>query len=475
MVLSDNKRKVAEGFDGIAHLRDRMLKRNRYYYWELVRFFRYNIPRGSRVMEIGCGIGNVLDALQPAYGVGVDISEKMIMEARERYPGLIFYQMDAENLVLEEKEFDFIVVSDTLGYLEDIQKFFGEIRRYAGPDTRVILTYHNFFWQPIIKLAEWLRLKMKQEKLNWLNEDDISNLLYLENFEIIKKGNRILFPKHIPLISYLFNKYVANLPLLNRLCLVHYVVARKIEPITDKNRLSTTVVIPARNESGNIENALKRMPQFGRHMEIVFIEGNSTDDTLNEIKRVCDLYKDRWDIKYAVQDGKGKGDAVRKGFAMARGDILMILDADLTVPPEDLPKFYDAIVTGKGEYINGCRLVYPMEDEAMRTLNVIGNKFFSVMFSYLLGQRLKDTLCGTKVLTRKNYQKLIANRGYFGDFDPFGDFDLIFGSAKLNLKIVEVPIRYKTREYGDTNISRFTHGWLLLKMVIFAMNKIKFI
>jgi glycosyltransferase involved in cell wall biosynthesis len=176
-----------------------------------------------------------------------------------------------------------------------------------------------------------------------------------------------------------------------------------------------------------------------------------------------------------LQSGRGKGDAVRKGFAIAQGDILMILDADLTVPPEDLPKFFNAITSNKGEFINGSRLVYPMEDEAMMTLNIIGNTFFSWMFTWLLGQRFKDTLCGTKAISNKNYQKLIANRKYFGDFDPFGDFDLIFGAAKLNLKIIEIPIRYQARQYGQTNISRFRHGWLLIKMVLFAMRKIKFI
>lgn len=238
---------------------------------------------------------------------------------------------------------------------------------------------------------------------------------------------------------------------------------------------SVSVIIPARNEKGNIENALKRMPNMGRHTEVIFVEGHSTDGTLAEIKRVCLKYSKKWNVKYYIQNGKGKADAVRKGFSMANKDILMILDADLTVPPEDLTKFYDAITSRTGEFINGTRLVYPLEKEAMRTLNILGNKFFSMIFSWLLEQRLKDTLCGTKVISRINYKKLIKNRQYFGEFDPFGDFDLIFGAAKMNLKIIEVPIHYQARKYGETNISRFRHGWLLLKMVFFAMNKIKFI
>jgi glycosyltransferase involved in cell wall biosynthesis len=298
----------------------------------------------------------------------------------------------------------------------------------------------------------------------------------LEGFEIIKRGHRFLFPKFFPLISWFFNKYIAHLPLFNQLCISGYIIARPaVFSTMDNKDYSVSVIVPARNEAGNIENAVKRTPRLGKHTEIIFVEGHSTDDTLAEIKRVYEKYKDEWDIKYTVQDGKGKGDAVRKGFAMAKGDFLMILDGDLTVPPEDLPKFYNAIATGKGEYINGCRLVYPMEKQAMRMLNVLGNKFFSIMFTWLLSQPLKDTLCGTKVISKENWEKIIANRSYFGEFDPFGDFDLIFGASKLNLKIIEVPIRYRAREYGKTNISRFRHGWLLLKMVFFAMNKIKFV
>ena len=237
---------------------------------------------------------------------------------------------------------------------------------------------------------------------------------------------------------------------------------------------STTVLIPCRNEKGNIESAVKRLPDFCEDLEILYVEGNSQDGTLDEIRRVIAAYPNR-DIKVLIQDGKGKGDAVRKGFDNARGDVLMILDADLTVPPEDLPKFYKAISSGKGEYINGTRLVYPMDDQAMRFLNFWANRTFSVLFTWLLNQRFTDTLCGTKVLTKKNYEKIVANRSYFGDFDPFGDFDLIFGATKLSLKVVEVPIRYAAREYGETQISRFRHGWLLLKMVFFAYKKLKIV
>lgn len=468
-----NKAGVLEACEQIAPKRDRYIRRNWYYYRNLTHFYRYNIPVGSSVIEIGCGTGFLLNAIKPGNGLGIDFSPAMIAAARRNYPHLRFEVADVEHQ-LPDETFDFVVISDTLGYLADIQAAFNKIKGVIHPGTRIIITYHSFLWEPLMWLVQVLGLKMPHRRLNWLNRDDLINLLHLEGYDVIKTGRRFLMPLYIPLISWFFNKYVAHLPLFNSLCLTGTIVARTevAQPVISQPVVS--VIIPARNERGNIEEAVKRVPEMGARTEIIFVEGNSSDATLDEIKRVCAAYSSARDVKYLVQDGKGKGDAVRKGFDAASGDYLMILDADLTVAPEDLPRFFNAIHTGRGEYINGTRLVYPMEKEAMRTLNLMGNKFFSVMFSWILGQRIKDTLCGTKVLSAANYRQLAANRHYFGNFDPFGDFDLIFGASKMNLKLIEVPIRYRARTYGDTNISRFKHGWLLLKMVVYASLKIKF-
>jgi glycosyltransferase involved in cell wall biosynthesis len=254
--------------------------------------------------------------------------------------------------------------------------------------------------------------------------------------------------------------------------LVNFMIASPAHGPVKQNP-TVSVVVAARNESGHIDELMARIPEMGGGTEIVFVEGNSTDDTYAAIERAI-AANPAHNAKLFKQTGKGKGDAVRKGFDAATGDILMILDADITVPPEDLPRFFDAIASGRSEFVNGVRLVYPMEEDAMRFANLVGNKFFSAAFSWLLGQPIRDTLCGTKVLWRKDYERIAHNRAYFGDFDPFGDFDLLFGAARLNLRITEVPIRYRARRYGETNIQRWRHGWLLLKMVVFAARRIKF-
>jgi SAM-dependent methyltransferase len=458
----------------LAAQADRWREKNRYYYDALERIVRFHVPAGAKVLEIGCGTGDLLKALAPSRGVGIDISPAMVAIAREKHPGLTFHVADAEDLPLSEP-FDYVILSDLIGHLGDVQRAFEEFQKVCHPRTRVIVTHYNYLWEPVLKAGERLGLKRPQPDQSWLALEDIQNLLSLAGFQTITKGYKVLLPVRVPLLSAFCNRVLANLPIIRKLCLVQVVVARPAPVPVPEESLSCSVIVPARNEKGNVADAVARTPAMGRHTEIVFVEGNSSDGTAEEIERVIAENPDR-DIALVRQgNGVGKGDAVRKGFAAAKGDVLMILDADLTMPPEELPKFFKALVSGRGEFVNGSRLVYPMERQAMRFLNLLGNKFFSLAFTWLLDQRFKDTLCGTKVLHRADYERIAAGRAYFGDFDPFGDFDLIFGAAKLNLKIVEIPIRYRERTYGSTQISRFRHGWLLLRMCLFALRRIKFV
>lgn len=476
MLLSSRKQIIHEYFENIADNYMQYRKRFSYYGKDIINYFNFFITETDTVLEIGCGSGETIANLKSKNKTGIDFSSKMIEVAKAKYKDVSFYVMDAENITLDKK-FDVIIFNNIIGYLDNIQDVLYSVKKNCHEHTRVIISYYNHWWEPILNFGETIGYKKKSPQQNWLNENDISNLLYLSGFETYRTNRRLLFPVYIPILSWFLNKYVAKLPLFKSLCLNEFIFARSFSNNTEEamsDKYSVSICIPARNESGNIENAILRLPKFSKHQEIIFIEGNSSDDTWQKIQEIQQKYKDTHDIKIGQQDGKGKGDAVRKGYAMATCDILMILDADLTMPPEELPKFYNAIATGKGEFINGSRLVYPMDKEAMRFLNTLGNKFFSWVFSWLLEQPIKDSLCGTKVMFREDYLKLIENRKFFGDFDPFGDFDLLFGAYKLNLKIIDLPIRYRERTYGDTNISRFTNGFMLLRMCWFAAGKIKF-
>ena len=470
-----HKLAVFENAERMANQRDLWIERNAAYYGDDRRYLRFIIPEGARVLDLGCGSGSLLSALKPSRGVGVDFSPAMITKAKAAYPSFEFVVGDIENprtLAAIEGEFDFIVLSDTIGVLEDIEETLLKLHRLCSASTRIVIVYFSPLWEPLINLASKIGLRMPQPEVNLISSIDFLNIMDLTEFEPIRMEMRQLLPFNLLGIGRLINRFVAPLPGIRNLCLRTYLVIRSLKAQRPAE-LSTTILIPCRNESGNIERAIKEMPRFGGHQEIIFVEGNSRDDTYEECLRVKKAHEGVWDIKVLQQDGKGKGDAVRKGFDAASGDVLMILDADLTVPPTALPKFYRAIASGKGEFINGTRLVYPMEDQAMRFLNHIANRVFAKIFSFLLNQRLTDTLCGTKVLMRSAYLQIVAGRSYFGDFDPFGDFDLIFGAAKQSRRIIEVPVHYKARTYGETQISRFRDGWLLIRMVLFAFKKLK--
>lgn len=445
-----------------------------YYRQRLTEVYQFLVAPGQSVLEVGCGRGDLLSALKPAIGIGIDFSAEMIQRARQRHPDLQFLAADAHRLALDQK-FDVIILSDLVNDLWDVQTVLEQIAAMTTPRTRVILNTYSRLWELPLGAAEKLGIAQPTLHQNWLTVEDIANLLNLAGFEVVRSWTEVLLPLALPGVDKLFNRFLVKLPLLWQFALTNFILARsRHENQFDRAAPSVSVIVPARNEAGNIAQIFARVPQMGSQTELVFVEGHSRDDTYQAIEAQIAQHPERA-CKLLRQTGVGKGDAVRLGFANASGDVLMILDADLTVPPEDLPRFYHALVSGKGEFINGVRLVYPMEKQAMRFANFLGNKFFSIAFSWLLGQPIKDTLCGTKVLRKRDYELIAANRAYFGDFDPFGDYDLIFGAAKLGLKIVDLPIRYRERTYGTTNIQRWKHGWLLLQMVLFAAARVKFV
>lgn len=472
--MEEHLRGMEEFFDHYAGSVEKWLKRNAGYHQMIASLCRFYVPESARVLEIGSGTGYLLAATAPSRGLGIDLSPEMVGLARSRHPELEFRCMAAENLELDGEKFDYIILSDLVGFLYDIRLVFERLRLACHAQTRIIIHWYSLLWQPILTLAEKTGLKYPLPLLNWTTREDLGNLLRLADFEVVRNRAHILMPKHVPLVTPLANRLLAQLPLIRSFALTNWMVARPVGLGGERRTPSVSVVCPCRNEAGNIEEIAERLPTMGSRTELIFVEGHSKDNTLEECRRVAAEMPEK-DIKVFEQEGRGKGDAVRLGFAKATGDMLMILDADISVAPEDMADFYEALVSGKGDFINGSRLVYTMDPRAMRFLNLLGNKFFALLLSKLMGQPVKDSLCGTKVLWRDSYLKLAAGRGYFGELDPFGDFDLLFGAAKLNLKIIDIPIRYRQRVYGSTNINRFADGSLLLRMCRKAAAKLFFI
>jgi SAM-dependent methyltransferase len=432
--------------------------------------FRRIVPRGASILEVGCGTGDLLAALEPGLGVGIDVCSQAIAAARERHPLLLFDCCEATKFK-PARAFDYIVLSDLINDLTDVQQVFEHLEAFAHPKTRLVLNFFNHVWYPVIRVAELIGARAPAPPQNWLSRQDVRNLLSLAGWEVLRMDTRILWPLRTPILAALCNRLLA--PLFRPFCVSDFIVARPSATRASRE-LRCSVIVPARNERGNIEAVVARTPEMGAGVEIIFVEGHSADGTWSEIQRVLAARPERA-IRAIQQTGTGKGPAVREALELAVGDACFILDADLSVAPEELPKFYRLLRSGTAEMVNGVRLVYPMEGQAMRFLNLVANKFFGMAFSWLLGQPTKDTLCGTKAFLREDYIRISRNRRFFGDFDPFGDFDLLFGAARLNLRILDLPIRYYARTYGQTNIRRWRHGLLLLRMLVFAARRFKFV
>lgn len=453
-------------------------RRPHYYYAQIMKRLAHLVPPRSRVLDVGCGTGELLAFLRPSHGVGIDFDPQAIAEARARHPHLSFLEMRGEDAARLGETFDYVIINQALCDFYDIQELFRTLQSVCHERTRLIIVHYSRVWQPLLKVAEWLGIKPTAPDRVWLPTAEISHLLSLSGFETIRRSGMTPLPIGVPLLSALANRFLGNLPGLHHLGLSTIIIARSTDDrvLRRGQERSVSIIVPARNEAGHIQPLLERIPTLARTQEVVFVEGNSTDNTWATIQQAVAAYEGPWSVRCLQQDGVGKADAVRKGFANATGEVLMILDADISVPPEELRRFYEALIEGHGEMINGSRMVYRMDKRAMRFLNLVGNKFFGWMFTTLLGQRFRDTLCGTKVLLRADYERrLAASRADFGDFDPFGDFELLFGAAQANLKIIDVPVHYQARTYGETNISRWSHGLILLRMCLFAARKIKFV
>jgi ubiquinone/menaquinone biosynthesis C-methylase UbiE/glycosyltransferase involved in cell wall biosynthesis len=482
---------VRDHYDRLAPERDRWYQKNSYYHGSVEQRLRALISAGSSVLELGCGTGNLLSALKPSRGLGLDISAEMVRIARAKFPNLQFDVADAEAFNVDEK-FDFVVASDLIGELGDITAMFECFHRVSHESTRLILTFHSPTLEAVLRTAQRAKLAMAPLRQNWVGLDTAKSMLALSDLRVTFEEHALLVPIPIPVMASAANRLLSGRRAFKYFDLLNVLVAEAVPQRPTPKALKCSVIIPCRNEIGNVDAAVERMPDLGPQTEIIFVDGASTDGTKERIEEVMDRYRGQKDIKLILQMPEadyaspkddpdaptvmlklGKGDAVRKGFDAASGDVLMILDADLTVPPEDLPRFLYPLATGKGRFVNGTRLVYPMEERAMKFVNYVGNWFFSKLFTWLLEQPIRDTLCGTKVLLKSDYEKIKAGRKHFGEFDPFGDFDLLFGAARLRLPIVEVPVRYKRRLAGVSKVRVSQHGWLLVGMSMIAFRRLK--
>jgi 2-polyprenyl-3-methyl-5-hydroxy-6-metoxy-1,4-benzoquinol methylase len=475
--LEQRRERTRDHLAKIAARRETWIKRNRYYYGLLHRLLRFLVEPQKKVLSVRCGTGNLLAVVQPSKGKGIDICAEIVGIAQQRNPSLEFAvafpdKQEFQHVFNPDEKFDYILFND-IGDTVDVLQALRNLTPLCHRHTRVLITTYNHLWEPFVTFAEWIGMKVPRTEQNWLSTTDIRNLLKLADFEALETHRIVLLPKYLPLLSGLLNRFCARLPFLSKLCMTQVVVARMMPPPVSPEKLSVSVVIPCKNEKGNVEDAVRRMPALADRTEIIFCDDQSIDGTAEEVLRVQSLYPEK-NIRLEHGPGVCKSRNVWTGFDAATGDILMVLDADLTTIPEELPYFIDVIVSGQAEFVNGSRLVYPVPRGAMNGANMLGNKFFSVAFTYLLGQRVKDTLCGTKVLWRSDWERIKPMLGSWGTEDRWGDYELLFGAAKLNLKILDLPVHYQERIYGSTKMTKvFRNGLVMLKMCWHGFLKLK--
>jgi hypothetical protein len=451
-----------ELLDQNAHRRDQWISSNTYYYDYISRLLKYIITPKSSVLNYRCETGFFLDAVSPSRGVGVEISQPMVDIAHQRYPGLEFVCAEPKEYQAQ-KPFDYVLlnnISDTPEVLEVLKNS----RSQCHAQSRLVIYTYNYLWQPILEWASRKGMRMPTLEPNWLSVDDLKCFLGLAGFELLKTYRVVLAPKKIPLLSTLANRYLARLPLVSRLCMSVVLVARPVPVPIEKSKVTVSVIIPCKNERANVQSAVERIPDMGKHTEIVFCDDKSTDGTAEEVLRVSDLHPGK-DIRLVPGPGICKAQNVWTGFRAAKGDVLMILDGDLAVMPEELPCFLEALADGHGDFINGSRMIYPMQGQAMKYTNFLGNKIFSMMFSFLFGHYIKDTLCGTKVLWNRDFKRIEDFIGTWGIEDLWGDFDLLFGASRLHLKVHDLPVHYQDRVYGTSKMKRvFWNGYRMFRM-----------
>lgn len=460
------KEEAKDYFDRLAREYPEWKRRNLYYYSKLTQFYRKVIPPGKDVLDIGCRDGELLKAVEPLTGVGIDVSEGMIEIARRNCSHLRFFPMKSESIELEGK-FDYIIMSNVIGYISDLWLLFEQIKPLTKFNTEIVISSSNPLMEPLLKLGERLGMKSSEGPVNRFYMEDIMNLLRLNDFGIVDWGHELSLPRRIPLVSEMVNRYASKVRFLRNFSFLQYIIARPGRTMARAESLSCSVVIPCHNEKENIRECVGRVPLLGKATEIVIVDDGSTDSTADEVKKFIGKNPDKNLKLISHFPNRGKGFAVREGFKAASGDILMILDADMAVSPEELTRFFKPIVEGKAEAVNGTRMVYMMEKQAMPYLHLFGNKIFSIIFTWLMGQRITDTLCGTKAIFRKDFRRMEIGRC------PWGDFDILLGIAKLRLKMVEMPVHYKARRAGKSKMKTFRHGLLLIETCLYGFKELK--
>jgi hypothetical protein len=440
-------------YESLADDWDLWERRNAFYRSALRAHFAGIIPAGAAVLELAAGMGQLLHELAPRAGVGVNYAERLNAEARKRHPELTFVLGQVDRLEVPAGFVpEYVVLNHMIDFVHDLWDSLHAIAGKIEGNALVAVTTSNPLWAPILRLASALRLRTPHAARNFVTARDVRSVLELLGFDVVEEGWLVPMPLGVPGLARLVNLVVPEIPILRAACSVQSLTARRRLP---RAGLTCTVIIPCHNEEGNLEATAARVPAMGARTEILVVDDGSTDGTRAAAERA--RARDPRVRILAFDKNRGKAGAVFAAIEAATGDVAIILDADATVPPEVLPKFFEALATGHADFVNGTRLVYPVPGKAMKIANFLGNKMFCFIASWVLRQRVSDTLCGTKAFLRSDFLRMPRL-----SVDRWGDFTLLFGAARLRLRIREIPVHYEERTAGRSKMRAFVEVWRFL-------------
>ncbi len=464
--------------------------RDKYYLKSSVNFFKSNFIKRLNFIqkkfflfkEISTFLNNCLDHTKNIFifcagnsilGQNIDSNKIFIKEIDEQYQikhkdNIHYVNENIENIL---SDCDTVVISDIEHQLNPAKNLLN-LSRIVGDNTKIILLSKNMVWMILIKILK-LFFSFSPKKNNFLPSSYLDNLYSSCNLELIRQEKIIALPINIPFLTKIINR-IFRLPLLNFFCMSNIaILKKKIKNSSNHKDLKISFIIPCKNEQDNIKVFEQKINENTEPDEYLFGDDNSSDKTSDEIDKLIEKLSDKKIIKY---NGPGicKSENVYKGIDLSSGDIIVIYDADHTVSFEDIKFSVSIMKKTNVDFINCTRMIYPQKDGAMKFANFIGNTIFASLFSLLFKKKITDTLCGTKIFYKKDWEKIKENTSQWGMKDLWGDFDLLIGAYKNNLKITEVPVTYYERRENETKMTSLISNTLrMFFIVIYSYYKLR--
>tara|TARA_B110000977_G_scaffold125183_1_gene160299 strand:+ start:1495 stop:2904 length:1410 start_codon:yes stop_codon:yes gene_type:complete len=438
--------------------RENFLKKKNFLFDEISKALNYLINDSNYVKFFCCGNSSIVNKVNSKNIYINEINNTFINSLTKS-------EIKKEDEINKNLNFDHIVIAD-IEHQKFITKNLIDLNEKIDNECRVIVLSKSIFWSTLINFYKKIK-NIGPDKNNFLPYSNLRKIFLNTNFEIVKNEKIIFFPFQFSLLTKFINQ-IFRFPVLNFFCMINLTVLKKVQKKNyQAEGKKISFIIPCKNEGGNIKFFYEKIINSTINAEFLFGNDNSSDNTLDEIKKLQQAIPNK-EIK--IYDGPGvcKSENVYKGINLASGEIILIYDADLTVSFDDLVNSINLLLKTDADFINCTRMIMPQQKNAMKFLNFYGNLFFAFLFSILFKQKITDTLCGTKIFFKKDWEQIKKYNNTWGAKDLWGDFDLLLGAYKNNLKIVENPISYTDRKEDETKMTGIIKNSIRMLIITFV-------